>query len=354
MLRNGLRKHELRLDATPNAGYGERFTLTGRFSQPLLARSGDWARWSGTVYADLPGADLARVRDHVTLPFDLRAGTGAARLWLDVSKGQWRRATLDAALNDVALRLAPNLEPLALQRLQGRLEAERQSGGVRLSGQRLAFATTDGASWPASRFSLSLTQQQTLSQPALSTQPVTGGEFSADRLDLAMMAGVAERLPLPAPVRQGLAELAPSGLVQGLQLSWVGPAAQPVHYHVKGRIGGLSIAALPAPEAAASGPAHVGRPAGAAPISSSTRTKVAVKPSCWCAAARSSCPVCSKTRWCRLTTSAAGWSGASATAAGGWRERATAAGDRPAIARRPVRQCRCEGRAATALAHRRG
>ncbi|MEK8030445.1 YhdP family protein [Ideonella sp. DXS29W] len=259
VLRNGLRRHELRLDATPNAGYGERFTVIGRFSQPLLARSGDWSRWSGTVYADLPGADLAHVRDHVTLPFDLRAGVGAARLWLDVSKGQWRRATLDAALNDVALRLAPALEPLALQRLQGRLEAERQSQSVRLSGQRLGFVTADGGRWPASRFSLLLTQRQAMSQPALSTEPVTAGEFSADRIDLAMMAGVAERLPLPDPMRRALGELAPSGLVQGLQLNWVGPAAQPAHYRVKGRVAGLSIAALPAPEAA-SGPPHVGRP----------------------------------------------------------------------------------------------
>lgn len=260
VLRNGLRKHELKLDATPPAGFGERFTVTGRFSQPLLARSGDWGRWTGTVYAELPGADVARLHDHVTLPFDLQAGTGAARLWLDVSKGQWRRVTLDAALVDVALRLTPTLQPLALQRLLGRLEAERHGGELRLSGQHLAFTTADGASWPASRFQLTLSQRQALSQPALSNEPVTGGEFSADRLDLGMMAGVAERLPLPDTMRQALAELAPSGRVQNLELSWVGPAARPAHYHLKGRVGGLSIAALPAPEAAASGPSHVGRP----------------------------------------------------------------------------------------------
>jgi len=259
VLRNGLRRHEMRLDASPGAGLGERFTLSGRFSQPLLARSGDWAHWSGTAYAQLPGVDLAKLRDYVSLPFDLQTGAGAARLWLDLSKGQWRRATLDASLDNVALRLAPALEPLALQRLQGRIEAERHGGGLQLSGQQLAFTTAEGARWPASRFSLALTQQQQLSRPTLSDQPVAGGEFTADRLDLALMAAIAGRLPLPDPLRQGLAELAPTGVVQGLQLSWVGAPAQPAHYHVKGRVGGLSIAALPAPEAA-SGPAHVGRP----------------------------------------------------------------------------------------------
>jgi uncharacterized protein (TIGR02099 family) len=255
VLRNGLRRHDVRLDATPGAGLGERFMLAGRFTQPLLSRSGDWANWSGTAYADLPAADLGRLREHVTLPFELQAGVGAARLWLDLAKGQWRRATLDAALDGVELTLGPTLEPLALSHLQGRVEAERSAGNLRLSARQLAFATTDGATWPASQVSLVLSQQQPLDRPTLSSEPVAGGEFSADRLDLALMASIAGRLPLPANIRQGLADLAPSGIVQGLQASWVGPPEAPAHYRVKGRVGQLSIAAAPSPEAN-----HVGRP----------------------------------------------------------------------------------------------
>jgi uncharacterized protein (TIGR02099 family) len=255
VLRNGLRRHHLRLDATPGAGLGERFMLVGRFSQPLLAHSGEWTRWSGTVYADLPAADLGRLREHVTLPFDLQAGTGAARLWLDVAKGQWRRATLDAALDTVEIKLGPTLEPLALAHLQGRFEAERAAGSLRIAAQQFAFATAEGGAWPASRFSLLLNQRQPLDRATLSVDPVSGGEFSADRLDLGLMAAVAGRLPLPANVRQGLAELAPSGVVQPLQASWVGSPEQPAHYRIKGRVGQLSIAALPSPEAN-----QVGRP----------------------------------------------------------------------------------------------
>ncbi len=255
LLRNGLRRHDLRLDATPPEGWGQRFSIVGRFTQPLLARAGHWQRWAGTLYAELPAADAARLRDHVSLPFDLRAGTGSARVWLDLAKGQWRRVTLDAALDNVELRLADGLEPLALGRAQGRVEAERSATSLRLSAQGLRFTTADGADWPASRFSLLLNQPQAMNQPGLSTAPVAGGDFNADRLDLGLMAAIAGRLPLPAPMRQGLAELAPTGLVQGLQASWTGPPEAPVHYRVKGRVNGLSIAALPAPE-----PAQVGRP----------------------------------------------------------------------------------------------
>ena len=53
VVRNGLRSHALRLDATPPVAWGERFSLRLDARQPLLARSGDWRRWSGTMYADL-------------------------------------------------------------------------------------------------------------------------------------------------------------------------------------------------------------------------------------------------------------------------------------------------------------
>ncbi|MGH8796111.1 MAG: AsmA family protein, partial [Caldimonas sp.] len=46
VVRNGLREHEMRLDASPPPAWGDRFTVTGRFSQPLLGRSGDWRRWT--------------------------------------------------------------------------------------------------------------------------------------------------------------------------------------------------------------------------------------------------------------------------------------------------------------------
>ena len=50
VVRNSLRRHDWRIDATPPAEWGERFTLMAQFTQPLLAPSGDWRRWKGTLY----------------------------------------------------------------------------------------------------------------------------------------------------------------------------------------------------------------------------------------------------------------------------------------------------------------
>lgn len=244
VVRNGLRRHELRLDATPPADWGQRFSLRGRFAQPLLARAGDWQRWSGTAYADLPRADVDTLNRYVALPFDLKAGLGGLRLWLDVDHGDWRGGTLDMALDEVRLALGRGLEPLALSRLHGRLQLQRQRDGVQLSASGLGFVTDDGQVWPAGAFSLRWQQDQQRGAAAGASwpeAPVTGGEFSADRLDLAVMAHIAERLPLPAGLRQGLARTQPEGVVQALQARWSGPLDHPDHYRVQARATGLSL-----------------------------------------------------------------------------------------------------------------
>lgn len=253
----GSRRHDWRLDATPPADWGERFTLRGRFHHPLLGSPGDVSRWTGQAYAELPHADVRRLREHVDLPFELSQGQGALRLWADVQSGRVVGATADTALTAVNLRLSPQLQPLALASVRGRVSGQHHAKGYRFSVEGLSFqadvdagaaAATAAApadaqvpaaaprtlDWPASRLSLSWQQ--------LPDQPVTGGELAADTLDLAILAQLAERLPLGAPVRHLLAELSPQGQVHGLQLGWQGPPDAPTGYRAEGRIDGLALA----------------------------------------------------------------------------------------------------------------
>ena len=114
VVRNGLREHDVRLDATPPAGWGDRFSLRGRFTQPLFARSGDWRRWSGSAYAELPRADVSELRRRVTLPFELSEGDGALRGWFDLRDGQPTSASVDLAA--ARGRAAPRQERRAARR----------------------------------------------------------------------------------------------------------------------------------------------------------------------------------------------------------------------------------------------
>jgi uncharacterized protein (TIGR02099 family) len=254
VLRNGLARHEMRLDATPPAALGARFTLMGQFKQPLLAQRSNWRHWSGTAYADFPHADAAALHALLPpkLPLQLEAGDGALRAWIEVHDGQPRGVQADVALRSVALRFAGFDAPLQIQRLQGRLSAQREGRTLRMAAEQLAFASDD-IQWPASRLALSLREREGV--PSASEPAFDGGELNADRIDLAPLASLAAQLPLGAPVHKLLAELAPSGQVKDLSARWEGPLDAPHTYQVKAQAAGLAIAAAPAAD-----PRGIGRP----------------------------------------------------------------------------------------------
>ncbi len=250
VVRNGVLHHDIRLDATPPQGWGERFSVQGRFTQPLIADSGDWRRWSGTLALDLPRADVSELRRYMNLPFELSDGEGALRAWLELAEGEPRELTLDVALRSVAMRLASHVAPLGFEQVEGRLSAKRTDDGISVSAQQFGFVTADGLRWPRGDLTLAWRQRQDGT-----SQPVTGGEFSAGRLDLDVMTQIAERLPLGAALRKLLAELVPKGVVSAMSGRWEGPIDAPLRYDVKAKFAGLSLAARASSEARA-----VGRP----------------------------------------------------------------------------------------------
>jgi uncharacterized protein (TIGR02099 family) len=247
VVRNGLRQHDMRLDATPGPDWGDRFTLEGRFTQPLLARSGDWRRWSGSAYVNLPRADLRELRERVRLPFELSEGNGALRAWFELAEGEPRSATLDLALREVRLRLAPEVEPLAFEQVQGRLEGQHDDAGFTLALKRFGFVTGDGIRWPAGDLAFALRQKP--------GEPAEGGSFSAQRLDAGLIAQIATRVPIGAPLRKLLADLNPRGVATDIAAEWDGAIDAPTHYRATGLLTGVSLASRAAPD-----PDDPGRP----------------------------------------------------------------------------------------------
>ena len=240
VVRNTLRRHALLLNATPPAAWGERFSLRGDFTQPLLERSGAWQRWSGQIYADAPRADASQLRRYIDLPFELAQGVGALRAWIEVREGVGGALTLDAALRAVELRLASGLEPLVVEELQGRLIAQRRADGGSIALRNFGFVAGDGVRWPAGDLDFAWTRNADGS--------AKGGTFSAGRLDLALIADTAARLPLGAPVRKLLAETRPQGIASAVRASWSGPLDAPAQYRVSAQLESVSVAAMPAPD----------------------------------------------------------------------------------------------------------
>jgi len=249
--RNGGRRHDMRLDATPEAAWGDRFSLRARLRAPLLPLplaphegGAPWRHWSGELYADFARADVSRLRAHLDLSgpgIDLRSGEGAVRAWARLQQGEVQGLTLDLSLQALDLTLAPGLPALALDQASGRLDASWSPTGLSLGSEDLAFVTREGLSWAGARWRV----ERTHPQGGAGARTVV----QAQALDLQTVAAVAERLPLPAASRQRLAQLQPRGRLEQLDLIWQasGEAAtgEPQIQRAKGRVSALDLAGEP-------------------------------------------------------------------------------------------------------------
>ena len=242
VVRNRGRHHDMRVDATPPALWGERFSLVGRFQQPLLSRhKGQWQDWNGQLYAALARVDLSELRRYADVGVDLRQGNGAVTAWVDISQGEVVGAVADVALAAVNVTLGPDLQALALQSVRGRLAGRLLASGFEFSTQGLQFDTRDGLHWPGGNVSVMYLGAE--------GKIAARGEFKGDKLDLAALAQIAHSLPIEPAARTALLAYAPKGLVEQIQASWQGSVGAFSQYAVKGHVSQLELAAYAAPTA---------------------------------------------------------------------------------------------------------
>ena len=253
ILRNSSRHHNLRLDATPPAGWGERFVSMGRFKRGLLStHAGQFSDWSGQMYAYFPQVDVAQLREHLPLGADIRSGQGALRLWSDFENGQWTGGAADTDLTDLNIRFDPQYAPLAFERLSGRLAAKVRPTGFEVSTRQLSFVSAEGLHWPGGNLSLAYTHEQA------QTRKPAQGRLQADHLDLKALRNLALRLPLPAQVHQHVQSQQVSGQVEALQLNWQGPWQKPSTYDAQARVQNLNLPSRASAEGRSAAPGWPG------------------------------------------------------------------------------------------------
>jgi uncharacterized protein (TIGR02099 family) len=269
VLQNRWNTHRLALKATPPAALGQPLDVRARFSHPAFASASDASRWTGELYADMRDTDLAAWKQYLDYPFELSSGRGSVRAWIALDHARLAGFTADVGLAGVAARLAPNLPPLALSRVSGRLSAsETLARGVddgkptfgalghTVSLTNFSVATRDGLLLPAATLSETW-------RPAQAGQPERI-EVQARQVELATLAELAAQLPLSEGARRVLAEFAPRGQLLDFSAQWQGRYPHIAGYRVKGRVAGLSLKpqpARPAVAASAAGPAQPARPA---------------------------------------------------------------------------------------------
>ena len=219
--------HQFALRATPPRALGRPLDLRARFRHRFGARPSDIKRWKGELYADLRDADLAAWKHHVDLPFQLASGRGSVRAWLNVDQARVAGFTADLALAEVNARLGPDLAPLALARVRGRLAAREEmlpgkedgkptfgAHGHTVSLTGFSVATRDGRTLPPATLEQSW-------RPARPGRP-EHGELKARQLDIGALSALAGYLPVPPQQRQMLADYAPRGRLLDLSAEWEG------------------------------------------------------------------------------------------------------------------------------------
>ncbi len=247
--RNRYRKHELRLDASMPASLGTRLSAVGTFRQPLLSfnltgSSGKWQDWEGQIYTAFDSVDVAVLNRYVGSELAVAQGQGGLRAWADVNKGRITNATADVTLAQMNVSLAKSLQPLALKTVQGRLGGSLLADGFEFWTEGLQFETQDGLRWPGGNVRLNYSGESILGDaPTVATTPgqpapksVNRGSLKADKLDLAALSQIANRLPLGERAHAALAAWSPKGVVESVQASWQGQSGAASKYQAKGRV----------------------------------------------------------------------------------------------------------------------
>ena len=245
VIRNKGWQHQVRFDASPPPDWGQRFTIMGRFSEPLLSiHEGRIERWSGKAFADFGHIDLSALSPYLDpQSWQLQQGRGAIRAWLELRQGQPVGLLADVSIDALQVQWRDRDKPLHLQSLQGRFDIQHRQD-YRLAVQGLSFTTGDGMQWPKGDIKASYSPTGTREQGRLGEH----GQVQVDGVDIGIATQLLLRLPLPESAHGQLAALAPQGLLRQARWSWRGPVDAPVTYKAQGRVENLRLQAQPSHE----------------------------------------------------------------------------------------------------------
>lgn len=243
VLRNRRFSHSMRLDANPPPDCGDRFSVQGLFSHPVLNRHpGDVRNWSGQLYLEFGDVDWALLRTYLDLGEHVSQGRGSVRAWAEVQRGQFTGATADVLVKDVRLGQAAGPSAMVVPTASGRLAARSIDGGMEYTSEDLQFVTSDGVRWPGGNARLSLWEAQSGKGAKIDSLPAHGA-LVAERLDISALSQLALRFPMDERLRTLLLDYQPVGLVQELQASWKGDVPRAETFTIKGRVSQSGVVA---------------------------------------------------------------------------------------------------------------
>ena len=228
--------HRFGIRATPPVELASPLDVRGDFTGELLNIP---EQWYGKLFVKLNYADIAAWRSWFTFSetIEIKRGTGALRMWINLDREEIKRLTADLRLENVKTRLTPELPELDLASLQGRVGWKKINNnigkGFEFFAHQLSAAIRGERVLPPANFLL-----QTVW--AHDGKP-SRGKLSVDGLDLGILVNLVDYFPLDQTLREQLNGLSPHGQIRDMRAKWDGAWSAPEHLRVKGRFNNIGM-----------------------------------------------------------------------------------------------------------------
>lgn len=211
-LRNRGGQHHLNLDFVPPETLGSPFH--GRIDW-IGRHFAEWQDWQTSLMLKMDFIDLAGWRAWLDYPVKLSQGRGSLNLKLESTGLDLTRAEGALTLTDLKIRLARDLNELALQQVRTKLVYQKHDAGRQTQLKLNDFAFTDAQGRAEPQADIFVKYQQLGDMPGTDDRVA----FRASRLDLSHLRGLAMDLPIPTRVRDVLSKTQPAGVLEGVKAS---------------------------------------------------------------------------------------------------------------------------------------
>ncbi len=243
-LERGLTGHHFALQVRPPPQLAAPIDVRGEFTSPWGVPRARVSAWSGRVYAQFDYADLVRVdaiAHLVPAPARIDSARGALRAWIDFQEMHLSRMRADVALTDVRAQLRPELAPLRLNSVQGRItqtissDPDGDSVEYALNGVQLSAGTD--LRLPPTDVVFRTTHPRHPAVPEVTEQTY----LQVSRVVLADWSRLATQIPLPENWRALIERTAAQGTLEDLRAGWGGPAVPPPNFAVHAHFSDLGF-----------------------------------------------------------------------------------------------------------------
>jgi uncharacterized protein (TIGR02099 family) len=254
VLTHGLTSHRMALQLRPPPQLSGAIDVRAEFTQAWDQPATHFASWSGRLYAQFDAADLARLDALTRLvpaPARIDRATGALRAWADFDGLDIQRLRADVALNDVAAQLRPDLQPLRLNVLEGRVTqaswTDRDGSTRETALTGLHLEGPEGLHLPATDLLLRTTRPAAAGAAPGNNPGAERLHMEANRIVLSDWSRLALQVPLPAEWLTLIERTAARGTLEDVDANWGGGNGTPRAYALRARFSGLGFSLGGAP-----------------------------------------------------------------------------------------------------------